>query len=133
MSIAPHAGHDSQIMPEHNLQGTTVDATDPARLRQAVALALHYRGDVSITLRNAQVIEGYTFDCRMDRAAGTESVRIIPAGREERIAVPLADIAKLAFTGRDTASGKSFETWVKKYVEKKTAGESASIESEALD
>jgi hypothetical protein len=134
MSIAPHAGHDSQIMPEHNLHGTEVDARDPHMLRKAVDLALHYRGDVTITRRGSnETIEGYIFDCKTDRATGDQSVRIIPAGRDERITVPLADIAKLAFTGRDTASGKSFETWVKKYIEKKMAGESASIESETLD
>ena len=30
----------------------------------------------------------------------------------------------LAFTGRDTAAGKSWEAWMKKYAEKKAAGES---------
>ena len=134
MSIAPHSGHDSQTTAEHNLQGTTVDARDPARLRQAIDLALNYRGDVTIVRRGeAQPIEGYVFDCKTDRATGAVSVRIIPAGRDERIAVPLTDIERISFTGRDPASGKSFETWVKKYVEKKTAGESANIESDPLD
>ena len=32
-----------------------------------------------------------------------------------------------------TAAGKSFETWVKKFVSRKLAGESASIESEPLE
>ena len=39
--------------------------------------------------------------------------------------IPYSDIAALAFTGRDTAAGKSWEAWVKKYVEKKAAGEKA--------
>ena len=34
-----------------------------------------------------------------------------------------ADIAALAFTGRDTAAGRSWEAWMKKYAEKKAAGE----------
>jgi hypothetical protein len=33
------------------------------------------------------------------------------------------EIAGLAFTGRDTAAGKSWESWVKKYADKKAAGE----------
>src|SRR5262245_53144622 len=128
MSIAPHSGHDSQILAEHHLQGTTVDARDPAMLRQAIDLAMNYRGDVTIVRRGeTQPIEGYVFDCRNDRATGAVSVRIIAAGRDERITVPLSDIERILFTGRDTASGKSFETWVRKYVQKKTAGESASI------
>ena len=31
--------------------------------------------------------------------------------------------AALAFAGRDTAAGKSWEAWVRKYWEKKAAGE----------
>ena len=44
-----------------------------------------------------------------------------------------ADIKHIAFSDRDPSSGKSFETWVKKYVEKKLKGEKASIEAESLD
>ena len=44
------------------------------------------------------------------------------------------DVAALAFTGKDTAAGKSFEAWVKKYNEKKAAGETnIGIEAEPLD
>ena len=37
------------------------------------------------------------------------------------------------FSGRDMAHGKSFETWVNKFIEKKLAGETASIECDTLD
>jgi hypothetical protein len=48
--------------------------------------------------------------------------------------VAYSDIAALAFTGKDTAAGKSFEAWVKKYQEKKAAGEeNIGIESEPLE
>ena len=40
-----------------------------------------------------------------------------------KIAITYADIASLAFTGRDPAAGKSWEAWVKKYMERKAAGE----------
>jgi hypothetical protein len=49
------------------------------------------------------------------------------------VSVPYADIAALHFSGRDTAAGKSWEAWVRKYWEKKAAGESADIEPEQLD
>lgn len=136
MSIAPHASHDSQVALEpadHNLHGVAVDAHDPVALRKAIDLALHYRGDVTIERAASPSIEGYIFDCRKDKAGMVTLVRLIPNGRDERIAVPYGDIARLTFSGKDTASGKSFETWVKKYVQKKLAGESASIESEELD
>jgi len=48
--------------------------------------------------------------------------------------ISYADVAALAFTGRDTAAGKTFEAWVKKYWEKKAAGEqNIQIEPEKLD
>jgi hypothetical protein len=40
------------------------------------------------------------------------------------VAVAWSEIAGLAFSGRDMAAGKSWEAWVKNYVEKKAAGES---------
>ena len=44
----------------------------------------------------------------------------------------IASIKSLAFTGKDAASGKSWESWIRRYAEKKLAGEAANIESEAL-
>jgi hypothetical protein len=49
------------------------------------------------------------------------------------VSVQYSDIAALAFSGRDTAAGKSWEAWVRKYWEKKAAGESPAIEPEQLD
>jgi hypothetical protein len=52
----------------------------------------------------------------------------------ERPQIPYSEIAAMAFTGRDTAAGKSYEAWVKKYWEKRAAGEkNISIEPEALE
>jgi len=39
----------------------------------------------------------------------------------------------LEFSGRDTAAGKSWENWLRKYAQKKVAGEIASIESDLGD
>ena len=51
-----------------------------------------------------------------------------------KVSVSYTDVAALAFTGRDTAAGKSFEAWVKKYWEKKAAGErNIQIEPERLE
>ena len=57
-----------------------------------------------------------------------------PKGRPEKLRIPYSDIAALAFTGKDTAAGKSFAAWVKKYHEKKAAGETnIGIDPESLD
>jgi hypothetical protein len=50
------------------------------------------------------------------------------------VTIPYSEIAALQFSGRDTAAGKTFEAWVKKYWEKKAAGEkNIQIAPEALD
>jgi hypothetical protein len=52
----------------------------------------------------------------------------------EHPAIPYSEIAAIAFTGRDTAAGKSYEAWVKKYWEKREKGEkNISLEPEALE
>ena len=127
-------GKESSTVPHpHQLQGWTVDAAHPSALLAALEQALDYRGDVTITRKSsAAPVEGYIFDIKSSPKSET-TVRLIPKNADERIAIPLADIALLSFTGKDTASGKSFETWIKKYAEKKLAGEKASIESESLE
>ena len=115
-------------------QGLVVDGNDPVALRAAIDLAVDYRGDVTITPRSGGTpIEGYVFDCSAGPAPGEAAVRLLPRDGDERVTVRVGDIARIEFTGRDTAAGKSFETWMKKYVAKKLAGEQANIESEPLD
>lgn len=117
-----------------DLQGHVAQASSPESLREAIELAFNYRGDVTITrASDGSTVEGYIFDRRVDRATGDLQVRVMPRNSDERVNVPFKDIATLHFSGKDTASGKSFETWIRKYAEKKLAGEKASIESESLD
>ena len=68
------------------------------------------------------------------RRCQTSVVRLMLATSNERPAIPYSEIAAIAFTGRDTAAGKSYEAWVKKYWEKRAKGEkNISIEPEALE
>ena len=79
-------------------------------------------------------MEGYLFDRRSGSSLADSFVRMIPTNAKTKVNVTYADIAALAFTGRDTAAGKTFEAWVKKYWEKKAAGEkNIQIEPEKLD
>lgn len=102
-----------------NLQGFAVDGNDRDALRHAIDLAFDYRGDVSIQRKsNGQNLEGYLFDRRVESHSSEIIVRMIPKDSEDRIAIPISDIASLKFSGKDTASGKTFENWIKKYAEK---------------
>ena len=88
----------------------------------------------SLTLKDGRVVEGYIFDRRSSDTLAASTVRIIPAKERTKLSISFADVAAVAFTGRDTAAGKSFEAWVKKYWEKKAAGEKGiGIEPDKLD
>ncbi len=106
-----------------NLQGAIWDLATEEEIRLGLEKAFDYRGDVTITRRDGSTIAGYVFDRRTSDKLENSVVRIIPAGSNKRISVSYSDIAGLAFTGRNTAAGKSWEAWVRKYQEKKAAGE----------
>lgn len=96
--------------------------------------AFDYRGDVTLTLKDGRTINGYVFDRRTGSTLADSTVRIIPSNERTRLTIPYSDIAALAFTGRDTAAGKTFEAWVRKYWEKKAAGEKEiALHPETLD
>ncbi|ADV82795.1 hypothetical protein AciPR4_1991 [Terriglobus saanensis SP1PR4] len=118
-----------------NLEGWIPALATDAEIREALEKAFDYRGDVTITLKSGNVIEGYIFDRRNGSSLADSYVRIIATkGAQGKTNVAYAEIAALAFTGRDTAAGRTFEAWVKKYFEKKAAGEkNIQIEPEKLD
>ena len=61
-------------------------------------------------------------------------VRLFPKNDPRKTSIAYSDIAGLVFTGRDTAAGKSWEAWVRKYWEKKQAGETdIGLKPEKLD
>ncbi len=125
---------DKLAVESANLQGMAIDASDPEVLRHAIDLAFAYRGDVTVVRKSTgEPVEGYIFDRAVGKQLGSSKVRIIPADGRPRVTIPYDDIAQVRFTGRDTAAGKSFETWMKNYVRKKLAGEAASIESEPIE
>lgn len=117
-----------------NLEGWIPALATDAEIREALEKAFDYRGDVTITRKNGTTVEGYLFDRRSGSSLADSSVRVIPSATREKVSIAYADIAALAFSGRDTAAGKTFEAWVKKYWEKKAAGEkNIQIEPEKLD
>ena len=119
---------------KQNLEGWIPSLASDEEIREALEKAFDYRGDVTITRKDGTVIEGYLFDRRNGQTLADSSVRVIPKTSNEKISIPYADIAALAFSGRDTAAGKSWEAWMKKYQEKKAAGEkNIGLQPEALE
>ncbi len=121
-----------------NLEGWIPALASEAEVRDALEKAFDYRGDVTITRKDGSTVEGYLYDRRSEPTLQASVVRIMPTPKDgqtyERVMVSYADIAALSFSGRDTAAGKTFDAWVKKYWEKKAAGETnIQIEPEKLD
>ena len=126
LEVAPGAAHAA-------VEGWVPELASEQELAAALETAFDYRGDVTITRKDGSIVEGYIFDRRGAGTMAESIVRVIPKDAHRKLAIPYSDIAALVFSGRDTAAGKSWEAWVKKYWEKKAAGESGiGIEPEAL-
>lgn len=127
MEVAPGVAHEQ-------LEGWIPALASEEELRVALEKAFDYRGDVTITRKDGTKIEGYLFDRRTGPTLKDSLVRLYPKNVNEKIVISYADIGALAFTGRDTAAGKSWEAWMKKYAEKKARGEKdLSLYSEPLE
>ena len=116
------------------LEGWVPELAGEEEVRQALEKAFDYRGDVTITRKDGTKVEGYIFDRRTGKTLADSAVRLFPKDADQKISIPYSEIAALAFSGRDTAAGKSFEAWVRKYWEKKAAGEkNIGIQAETLE
>lgn len=135
----PHATNPDalEIAPgveREQLEGWIPPLANEEELRQALEKAFDYRGDITITKKDGSKIEGYLFDRRSAATLKDSLVRLYPKNSNEKVAISYSDIAALAFSGRDTAAGKSWEAWMKKYAEKKAAGEKdLSLHPDPLD
>ena len=128
LEVAPGTVHE-------NLEGWIPALATEDEVRAALEKAFDYRGDVTLTLKNGQKLDGYIFDRRSHGKALVDCiVRMMPKDQPGKVNVPYSEITAIAFSGRDTAAGKSFAAWVKKYSEKKAAGEKdIRIDSDPLE
>jgi len=116
------------------LEGWVPELASEDEVREALEKAFDYRGDITLTRKDGSQVQGYLFDRRTGATLADSFVRIISANEKTRLNIAYSEIAALAFTGRDNAAGKTFDAWVKKYWEKKAAGEkNIRIEPERLD
>jgi hypothetical protein len=116
------------------IEGWVPELASDDDIRVALEKAFDYRGDITLTLKSGSKVEGYIFDRVAGPSLATSFVRLLPKTSNERLRVCYADISALAFTGRDTAAGKSFEAWIRKYWEKKAAGEgNLNLQPESLE
>jgi len=127
LEVVPGFAHEK-------LEGWVPAVAGEEELRQALEKAFDYRGDVTITRKDGSKVEGYIFDRRSGKTLAESVVRLYPKDSTQKVSVPYSEIAALAFSGRDTAAGRSWEAWVRKYWEKRAAGEkNIALQPERLD
>jgi hypothetical protein len=127
LELAPGTVHEK-------LEGSVPSLANEEDVRKALEQAFDYRGDVSITRKDGSKIDGYIFDRSSGATLAASFVRLLPKDGSPRIKISYAEIAALAFSGRDMAAGKSWENWVRHYWEKKAAGEQGiSLQPEKLE
>ncbi len=92
---------------------TGVDVSCSDEITRQLMDAVDFRGDVTITTIDGVKQVGYIFNY------DEQSVEFFPNGRPDVVTMSRKLLAKVEKTGRDTADGKSYEAWLKKYNERK--------------
>ena len=127
LEVAPGFAHE-------NLEGWIPEFASDEEIRAALEKAFDYRGDVTMTLKSGERIEAYIFNRQSGARLAESFVQYFTPGANNKRKVSYAEIARLEFTGKDRAAGKHWEDWVKKYNERKAAGEkNIALAPEALD
>jgi hypothetical protein len=109
-----------------SLEGRVFRPATAAEVAEAVERAFDYRGDVTLELADGQQLEGYVFNREPENQG---LVQVFPKDGSALRTLRYRDIAGIAFSGKDTASGKSWEAWVAK----KEAQRNAEAEHAAAD
>jgi hypothetical protein len=111
-----------------SLEGRVFRPASSEEITEAVELAFDYRGDVTLELKSGQTVAGYLFN--RDAAGAEPWIEIFPEDNPAPRRILYSHIASIAFTGEDTANGKSWETWVSKKDSERRA-EAARVEADA--
>jgi transcriptional antiterminator Rof (Rho-off) len=103
-----HSGEGVTGSPE----GRIFQPASFSELAEAVELAFDYRGDVTLSLKSGDAIFGYLFNRKV---SGEDSyLEMFPSDSTDAQRIRYDQIAAIAFTGEDTATGKSWEAWIAK-------------------
>jgi len=134
-TVNPHDREAIAMSDQTNapLEGWVPELADDNELFDALEKAFDYRGDVTVTTHDGTVVSGYLFDRRKGSGLADSSIRIMPADGSATATITYDQVVRLKFADKDPAAGRSWENWVKRYVEKKKRGESTDLYAEPLD
>lgn len=111
-----------------SLEGRVFRPANLAETAEAIDLAFDYRGDVTLELTSGESVVGYLFN--RHASGGAPSVEFFPEHSSTPRTIAYSTIASIAFTGEDTANGKSWEAWASKKDSERRA-EAAKVEADA--
>ena len=111
-----------------SLEGRVFTPATEQERAEAIELAFDYRGDVTLGLTSGESVVGFLFN-RHDNGEHP-SVEFFPQDNPAPRTIPYASIISIAFTGEDTANGKSWEAWASKKESERRA-EAARVEEDA--
>ena len=97
-----------------SLEGWEPKIASAADLNDALEKAFHYRGDITLKLKEGEVLECFLFNRDFDAASPFVSVYPAETGSQAR-KVTINSIETLIFSGKDTATGNSWEAWVARW------------------
>jgi len=111
-------------------EGRVFQPASFSELIEAVELAFDYRGDVTLSLKSGDALSGYLFNRHLN---GSESyLELFPSDSSPARHIRYDQIAGITFTGEDTATGKSWESWMaKKESERRTEVERVAADAKA--
>ena len=104
---------DISFPQSQSYQGKRFSPAHESELHAIIKMALDYRGDVTLRLNSGQEITGFIFD----RHDHTERpfLRMFLENLPDSRVVAYEEITEIVFSGEDTAFGKSWEEWTKKW------------------
>src|ERR1700745_1283321 len=87
-----------------NLEGWIPSLATDDEIRTAFEKAFDYRGDITLTRKDGSTVEGSLFDRDSNGSTLADcNVRLFPKNSDEKLRVSYSDVARIEFTGKDTA------------------------------
>src|SRR6202167_6741832 len=94
MTSASDSAEEHLGFVHEELEGWIPSISTQAEIREALEKAFDYRGDLTITLKSGQKIEGYLFDRRIKGPLLSDCfVRLMPKDSADKVSVPYNEIA----------------------------------------
>jgi hypothetical protein len=118
---------------EPSMSGRVFRPDSEAGLIAGLEQAFDYRGDTTLLLRDGTSVTGYIFDRRVGAVPGESNLRLMLESDGTVRTICYADVVEIRFAERDPAAGRSFQTWIRKYSQRKQRGEAANLYADPLD